>query len=235
MRRFLVASLAFLAISLVRPVRSEGERSPEPVPGWGTFVDPDGDCKAQVSPEGFVIEVPESLHDFWLGQKDPTRRLNAPRVTRMVKGDFRARVRVVGDMVPGPALPGADILPVISAGLYVWDRGNLILRWERSLVDDPDRGLMLELAPKYDVGHIRLVEWKSTQDAAYRDAPALWLQLERKGPRFTTSLSLDGQTWHSTSEVFTIFPDEVEVGILVVNGSARPLTVGFQKLHIGQD
>src|SRR5947209_9057939 len=65
--------------------------------GWGTAIDPDGDCKFTVAKDALTITVPGTDHALCIEQN----RMNAPRVLRSVEGDFICQVKVSGKYPTG--------------------------------------------------------------------------------------------------------------------------------------
>src|SRR4051812_586702 len=64
--------------------------------GWGTAIDPDGDCKFSVEKGRVAIAIPGTVHAL----SAERGQVNAPRVLREVEGDFIAQVKVSGVSPP---------------------------------------------------------------------------------------------------------------------------------------
>src|SRR6476620_2812564 len=80
--------------------------------GWGTPINPDGDCTIRAEDGKITIGVPPGMHDLWYGRQEAARRFDAPRVLREVEGDGVAQVRVTADWRLGgrPTFNGAGLL-----------------------------------------------------------------------------------------------------------------------------
>jgi hypothetical protein len=119
--------------------------------GW-TMIDPSGDCTIRAAGGKVTISVPAGLHDLWKGQKDETKRFNAPRVMRNIEGDFVVRVKVTTQSRPGadqseiPALQRltgiAGTHPYHGVGLLVRDSDQHYLRLERGLIIHANGGTL---------------------------------------------------------------------------------------------
>src|SRR5262245_57498798 len=128
MHRFVVGFIGFAAgLGLVAAALGD-EKKPTEIKGWGTVIDPDGDCSITEDKGKVTIKVPGSHHDLYV------RKLNAPRVLREVEGDFVAQVKVTADWKPGARLPKVSTVPYNGAGLLVWDSEKHFVRWERSVM-----------------------------------------------------------------------------------------------------
>jgi len=205
------------------------------LPGWGVFIDPDGDCTAQALEEGLVIEVPGTLHNMTVLQNDPSKRYNAPRVMREIEGDFVARVKVTADFRPGPGIAGCQFSPTVFAGLLIWDAEDQLIRFGKGVTNHPERGLYCSLQPIYDVGKVRANKWEATTAAEYVEPRVVWVRIERKGQSILTALSGDGIKWHQTAVLQTILPPRITIGPVVVNATSQPFKAGFQMYQVGQD
>src|SRR5688572_10225272 len=82
-------------------------------PGWGVFVDPDGDCKQTWRDGTLSIEVPGKAHEL---QGDGKR--NAPRLLLDRTDDFAMSVRAAGKLSPQQST-GGKFAPYHGAGLLV--------------------------------------------------------------------------------------------------------------------
>src|SRR5687767_5689900 len=96
--RLVVALLTFSVCSAVAVAVRAGDSDKagegKTIAGWGTWVDPDGDCAVSKAGDAVTITVSPAVHDLWPENPEPARRANAPRVLRDVRGDFSAEVTV---------------------------------------------------------------------------------------------------------------------------------------------
>lgn len=82
---------------------------PKNFKGWGTAIDPDGDCKFFLSEQSLLINVPGWPHPHDLAAEVDV--INAPRVLQTVKGDFTVEVQVDGRFA---RLAKTQPFPVVS-------------------------------------------------------------------------------------------------------------------------
>src|SRR5262249_23997151 len=83
-------------VSLVARAGQSDARKPRVIEGWGSVVDPDGDCTVKGEQGKLTMTVPNKLHNL-----NPAIASNAPRVLQEVAGDFTAFVKVTGEFKPG--------------------------------------------------------------------------------------------------------------------------------------
>lgn len=196
------------------------------IAGWGTIVDPDGDCQiTQAASAKVEIRIPATRHDMWFGGKDERTRFNAPRVVKFVEGDFIATVQVTADWNSGLAEGGYN-----GAGLVVWESEKQYLRYERNrFIPLNSTTPYTYVTPFYDQND-RRVFW-STTTKEYFSGGSTWLRIRRTGDSISTSYH-DGKDWVYTGVVSTQFPSRVQVGIIAVNSTKREFAVEFQSLKI---
>ena len=77
------------AIFSAPPCRRRGIDDRGGVTFWGEVIDPDGDCELKLQAGDLVCDVPGTLHDLNID----IEKNNAPRVVRVVDGDFVATVQ----------------------------------------------------------------------------------------------------------------------------------------------
>lgn len=201
------------------------------IKGWGSFMDPDGDCRARDENGKLVIRVPASQHDLNFADVDPAKRYNAPRVLQEVEGNFVAQVKVTGNWTLGPNL--ANGRNFSTAGLLVWDSETQYLRHDRNVYIPPSQPgkLFNYYPPLYDLNGKRVTKWRATQSELFEGA-STWLRIERNGQEITASISHDGQRWTEMERITTEFPRSVRVGVLAINGSAREFIAEFEHFTI---
>src|SRR3989304_1746268 len=123
--------------------------SAEEIEGWGTIINPDGDCTIRSSSGKVTFEIPAGVHNIWFGRPDETKRFNAPRVMREIEGDFIAQVQGTADW--NPDVPTSEYY-YNGAGLLVWDSEKQYLRMERNTFQrqTPPTGIHYITIPMYD-------------------------------------------------------------------------------------
>jgi len=196
------------------------------IAGWGTVINPDGDCTIREAAGKVAIEIPSTKHDMWYGGKNEKTRFNAPRVLREVKGNFVATVRVTADWETGLSEGGYN-----GAGLLVWDSERQYLRMERNRFANPAAGThqLTYTTPLYDLDNKRRF-YNSTRDEFF-EGRSTWLRIERFGGTFITSISRDGK-WKRTGVVATDFRNTVLLGIHAVSSTPSAFNIEYEQFEV---
>ncbi len=215
-----------LVICLLAAGASVGE---EPrvrhVSGWGEVVDPLRDCKVSQDParDRLMIAVPATPHV--LSAEVVGMPLAAPRVVQGVYGDFRATVRVVGKLDPGPS-KSTHYDPYHGAGLLVWKSERSYLRLERAV------GMIRGRATPY----LNYEQRQDGQLAFSRGIPIadhpIHLKIERKDGVIRAWHSPDGSKWSMLPDPAAPMIDRVEVGVVAINSSQHLLRAELEKFRI---
>jgi len=196
------------------------DKKPQTIKGWGTIVDPDGDCRLTEENGKLTIKVPGTYHD--LTHSEGRDQLNSPRVLQEAKGDFVAQVTV--NPFPLPAENTSTSLGIcfVSSGLLIWLDGDNFIRMDRAAV----AGLS---TPAVLVEFYKDGKQVTTQFAALEDKPT-HLRITRAGAKLMFNSSDDGLKWTTVhSEEATLAPT-VNVGVLAINTTTRefaPQLEGF--------
>lgn len=225
-----IQAVACLSLLFTLAIASLGEDKPvQSIKGWGTVVDPAGDCKV-VEKEGKVtITVPGTHHDL-----NPTPRFNnvlAPRVLQEVEGDFT--VQVVVDAFPRPAASTASSkagISFVAGGLLVWQDDKNFVRLLRAA--NGDRGSLF--------GHLEIYrDGKFIGDGYARITgdKATYLKLTRTGKAFSFAVSADGKSWSDirgrTTDLSTIdLPKKLQVGIAATNATTKEFAPQFEGFSV---
>jgi regulation of enolase protein 1 (concanavalin A-like superfamily) len=213
----LTLSLITLAAAAADPPTPEDAKAIE---GWGTWVDPDGDCDVRAEDDAVIITVSPAVHDLWPENPEPKQRANAPRLLRDVKGDFTAEVKVAGTVLGGEFFR--------SGAMLIWQDERNFVRFERA-------GSFRDKKPRhYCWLHVfkdgkRVV---NLQKEPVKDAETI-LRLERKGDRLVASFSQDdGKTFTKYPAQDLALDADVKVGVAALNASKAELTVRFEHLQL---
>jgi regulation of enolase protein 1 (concanavalin A-like superfamily) len=206
-------------------VHAGDDAVPRDLPGWGRVLDPSRDCEVSLDGESNRLKVTVPGTPHVLSAEDPGLPMNAPRVVRPVRGDFTADVRVLGRLEPGRSRT-THYDPFHGAGLIVWQDRSNYLRLERAvgyIKGRPHPYLNYELREggRLAVSHGITVE----------DGP-LSLKLRRQGRAFSAWYSRDGRRWARIARVDATLDERVEVGVGVVNSSARTLTAELDRFSV---
>jgi hypothetical protein len=174
------------------------------------------------SKDGASILVPGRSHLL----SAEINRMNAPRVLREVRGDFEVRVRIKGVEGVGSRATTSRYAPWHCAGILLWkDAANYV---------------RLEIAAEFLRGKVqRFAQFEFRRDG--RLASSLGqpiedgsphLRLRRWGEEVYGSFGPDGRHWTSFAPFLASFPDPVEVGIVAINSSTKPLEAEFTGFQI---
>jgi regulation of enolase protein 1 (concanavalin A-like superfamily) len=188
---------------------------------FGQFVNPDGDCRAVVDGKSISLFVPGSHHD--LTYTDRYSKINAPRVTQKVSGDFTIEVLVEPFRVPGDTPSSGGDFSFVSGGLLIWVDDNEFVRLESAAVDQ-QTFVWLE----------RFQNGKSAaQQIAAISATPTRLYIARKSDTlsFSFQAGMDGPKTSISLPSFQL-PNELQAGIAAINSTTREHTVKFSDFHI---
>ena len=203
----------------------EYEARPNEVRGWGRVIDPWRDCDVSLDRENerLTIQVPGTPHV--LSAEVPQLPMNAPLVVRRIRGDFTAKVHVLGRLVPGP-LNTTHYDPYQGAGLIVWQDPFNYLRLERAVgfIDGRHHAYV-----NYELragGLLAVSRGFAVQEGS------LFLKLRRQGESFSAWYSHDGRRWIKLGRVDATFAQRVEVGVVAVNSSTQMLSAELEMLNV---
>ena len=205
------------------------EPKPVVIDGWGSIVDPDGDCAIKGDKFKLTIAVPGTAHDL-----HPTRVMNAPRVLHEVDGDFSGTVKVTCPLNPGKKVVGKGATAGIYAGLLLWAGEKDFIRLERNARwQRGGSGKLVDFSPGFEYwkGGTQLFFNPYTKPDFFK-GDSTWLRLERKGTKVTAHHSLDGMAWSAFKELETALPHKVQIGVSVLNTGDTPVTAEFTEFKI---
>jgi regulation of enolase protein 1 (concanavalin A-like superfamily) len=197
------------------------------IPGWGTAVDPDGDCSFDLNDAALTITAPGPVHDL----SAELGKMNAPRVLRPAKGDFAVEVLVKGEFKPGEAT-----IPVRTAyhgaGLLLMADDQTYIRLDRAtLVRDG-------MSQHYANFELRvkgmLTRFGTPVDYTIDPERDTFLRLEKNGNIVSGAVSQQAGQWHDLGTKEAELPDEVLVGIAAINASTQPFRPIFARLSVKQ-
>jgi serine/threonine protein kinase len=186
-------------------------------------VDPDGDCRVATDRAGnrATINVPGTAHLL----SAEIGRLNAPRILREIRGEFEVSVRVAGTGHPGGRATTTQYAPYHGAGLLLWQDGENYVRLE--IAADLRKG---KIHPYANFELHQAGALASSRGLEIEDGVS-YLRLHRRGEEVLAAASLDGDHWRTFPPMVAGLGDRVEVGVLAINSSSKPLKAeldGFQ-------
>ena len=185
-------------------------------PGWGTFVDPDRDCKQTWKDGALAIEVPGKSHELqWNGQR------NAPRLLLERNGDFAMSVRVAGAL--SPKQPTGQFAPYQGAGIVVMENDGRFIRIERAKIVLPNSKTItyINFEDHEASGSKPVKQFKLLDDESVH------LKIERRQNKITGFMSRNGTSWESLGEVSIPTTAAQKIGVAAVNSSNSAFTAEF--------
>ena len=187
-------------------------------------IDPDGDCRVLLdrAENRATIFVPGAAH---LLSAD-IGRMNAPRILRDIRGEFEVRVKVTGAGHPGGRGTTTQYAPYHGAGLLLWQ--------------DPENYVRLEIAADIRKGKVtpyanfelRQAGLLATSRGLKIEDGTTDLRLRRRGDEIHGAFSLDGDHWTPFPPMVAKFEDRLEIGVVAVSSSSKPMTAGFEGFRV---
>jgi serine/threonine protein kinase/regulation of enolase protein 1 (concanavalin A-like superfamily) len=204
--------------------------SPPTIPGWGTVLDPDHDCRIKETNGLLTITIPGTFHDLY--PLHPP--LNAPRVLRPVEGDFSASVKVSGNFFPGQA-PGWGLggNSNDAAGLLVWKDADNFVRIERA-ERVTLQGEHLFFCPLLDQqlgGEFQSIGPVGSPTPQF-DETGTYLRIDRKATVVTAFWSADGKNWNKLKDFTSFAGEKLLVGVIALSSSRQEFTASFQQFTV---
>jgi serine/threonine protein kinase len=206
------------------PIKHPAPRTLEPT--WGTFIDPDGDCRLLLDEARHIatFQVPGKPHLL----SAERGRLNAPRTLRPVSGDFQVLAHVLIKELVGGRATTTDYSPYHGAGILLWqDQGNYVRLEIATDIPNP-RGKPVHYANfQYRQGS-RLVSTLGPPS----DSGSAYLRLVRKGDEIIASFGPDGVKWVSVPGLRVNLAVDIEVGLVAINSSTKPLIANVEEYQV---
>lgn len=210
--------------------------APDPfVSGWDRPIDPDRDCKIKRYNRVLTIEIPGGDHDY-----DPLRnRVNAPRLSRDLEGDFEMQVRVRIDCLPSVQSTVKGQPSCVSVGFLIIPADNIptnCIRLEYRVTRKGDGvdDCALELRRDELGGQVNFIWNERWKNWPFKAIPEhVYLRLERWGDILYHSISPDGKLWVRVGGGWIVgLPYKLEVGLAAYSTSADPSKVHFDQLML---
>jgi hypothetical protein len=195
---------------------------------WGEPVDPAQDCTLDGDGAILRIKIPGTPHKFT--PNPGTTSGKAPRVRRVITGDFDARVKIISVTLPGMTSGGEQMT---SGGIYVGPDDNTFITISRYATwgrNGP--GLTPQFLSQLRSGDNASSDLKE-QPAEAAGKP-VFVRLVREGKKITTYTSLDGETWtvHVTRTVD--WPAKASVGVFASHGVTHAVEGVFEDFKVTQ-
>lgn len=222
LRQWLVFGTALVVLTGAGLAEGGPPENGDPIPEWGRWVDPDGDCVARATKDRLEVEVPATPHDL----SNELGLMNAPRVMRTVDRDFIAQVRVAGPLNPQGESTIATRLPFNGAGLFLAGREGDHVRLERGAIFRDGKVLTYVNFEQRDGDQYRNHGGIAVPN---RD---LYLRLERYADQLFGSVSLDGVRWTPLTPLPLRRDQMFSVGLAAISTSSAPFVARFEEFGI---
>jgi regulation of enolase protein 1 (concanavalin A-like superfamily) len=223
-RIFLLAGLAFGLCWVLHPLHAAPQKM-APIQGWGTPIDPDGDCKFAEKKGKLIIRIPNLPHDFTI--REDFANQNGPRVLQEVTGDFTVEVRVKSFPLPEKNTSAAGgRFSFVGAGLLIWQDNRNFIRLERSA--EGNAGQLFVWMERFEDG--KSVARKQTsipdQDVS--------LQVERKGGKLAFGFKTGGdqQQWKIVQTLDVNLSKTLQVGVHGINTTTKVFAPQLEDLKL---
>ena len=203
--------------------------------GWGTAIDPAGDCTFEKADGKLTISVPgsEKAHNLSPEKTNTT----APRVVQPIAGDFVIQVRVDGEFQPGAESTEPTRRGYTGAGLVVIADENNLVRLERATLwgggkPRPYTNFEIRVDGK-------LERFGNTGDLPTEADKPTWLRLERKGSQMLGAMSQEGEHWtygtpkELRAEAWS--QNNIVAGVAAISNSRDTFAPTYSAFSIQQD
>jgi serine/threonine-protein kinase len=205
-----------------------------PVPGWGDWFDPKGDCQFEIKEGKLAIAVPAGVHkldprfkvggaaDEWF-----TSNQDAPRILQDVEGDFILRAKLASfppANVDAASLSGSKSMR--GAGLVVWQDERSYLKF---IGYQPGDG-----KAKFGAAGSRFWHFEAGKGSQSGDAVVLpYVEIERQGQTIHLRGSKDGKDWDFYHQRLSWTPqNQLKVGVVAINASHSPFHFVFEEFKL---
>lgn len=232
LKALLVITAMLLAWRLPAPA-AENKEAARAIPGWGSVIDPDGDCKIEQAGGAVKVTVPGKGHDLY----PPDSRMNAPRVLAPVTGDFTVQVKVSADFDPGRAPAEGINRAFHGAGLLIWQDELNYFRFERGELFRRGDGAHLYFAPTLQLRRAGTYHdlGPPVRGQPVFTEPATYFRVQRKGDRMSAWYSRDGKDWQIAREFESFAGAAIQVGVCAVNTAAKEFAVTFDEFRVTKE
>lgn len=192
----------------------------EEIPGWGTVVDPVGNCPVDITQTGIDLEVPAGIHDM----NPRLRQTNAPRIWQEVTGDFLFEAQMLDFPRPQAKTGANGHQSYIASGLLVWqDDGNL-LRWTRSASGEANQIYLS--CEQYENNAIA-----GGGNFPLEDKP-VFLRVERRGDRIRMWATYDTNGWKKLLDRQCNYQETLHVGVFGLNVTDKDVKFRFKDAYL---
>jgi hypothetical protein len=195
----------------------------EPV-AWSDIIDPDGDCQVFLDERRdlVTIGVPGTPHVL----SAEIGCMNAPRVLRVVQGDFDAVVRVASVLHPTGRTTIKAYAPYHGAGILLWQDGESYVRLE--IAADLHRGK----TRAYANFELRKDGVLAVSRGLKIDDGSTYLRLRRRGDEIYAAFGPDGVHWALFPPLTAKLDDRLKIGVAAINTAMKPLKAELEGFRV---
>lgn len=194
--------------------------SAQDFPGWGTLLDPVGNCPVDFIEGGLQLTIPGGVH-----QLNPIiGKVNAPRIWNDVEGDCLFDVRVLDFPRPEPNSGANGNRSYLAAGILLWQDDQNFIRWTRSA--SAEKNAVYLSCEQFENGKIA-----GGGIFPLKDAP-VWLRIERRGNNLRMSASGNGTDWKQVLERRSAYQPKLKLGVFGLNVTNKEIPFQFQEAFL---
>jgi hypothetical protein len=218
---FLLLVCAPLSAAVATPVLPQDDLK-QLERAYGTWGDPDKDCKFKLTGGELKISLPASRH--LLGKPLEGATNNAPRALREVDGDFTAVVRVA---IPIPDRDPKSSWQYWSGGLVAWEsaEGHFGVWLCGGRVNGEREAIWCY--------HRSTTEQLTMVKGLGEPTGKAFVRLRREGKKVAAGWSRDGKEWKDF-EQDVAWGAKVKVGVVAENILGVPVEVTFDQYTLSQ-
>lgn len=228
-----IASLLVLMHLSGDSLRAQEGRNEPKLGKWGVAVNPDGDCRFQLTKSSLIISVPGSERPHDLAAEIDC--INAPRVLKSANGDFTLQVRIEGRFAPGDQSTKPGRTGYNGAALVAMVDPQNVATLARAVLQRSGEAPTPYLNFEIRVNGA-LLRMGSTGDRTIPLDGPLYLRLERRGQKLIGAASVNGQTWDvlPAKDVPASWPGNLSVGVAAISTSREEFSPHFSQLQLLQ-
>lgn len=223
MKWTLLFGLVVIAAPVANMARAEN-RTYGTMYGWGSLIDPDGDCTFSVGNDRLIIGVPATPHDL----STELNRVNAPRVLQSAPSDFEITVRVSGSLEPDHPTVETRTAYAGAGLLLIRDNFNYI-RLERAALR---RGSTTRHYVNFEQRQDgRITRFGRVDDLELNADDDVQLKMIVAGTTVTGQVRTGDDDWKTLGEKPITATGTRSMGIAAINATTAPLNAEFHALR----
>jgi regulation of enolase protein 1 (concanavalin A-like superfamily) len=224
MDNIVYAAILSIGLCLALPLGLVDQEKFQTIKGWGTVVDPDGDCRFEAKVGKLTITIPKLPHDFTY--RPDFANQNGPRILQEVNGDFSIQVRVKAFPRPEKNTSSSGKYSFVGSGLLVWVDNKNFIRLERSA--EGNAGTLFVWLERFQDGNsvARKMTKIVDQDTYFK--------VERKANKLSFAIKQGGdeQPWVEVQTQDGDLPQMLKVGVHAINTTTKVFSPQLEELKL---